>query len=151
MAARVCVYLRAQLVVEQLEGGHPVVQILGLLRLLLLDYLSPRFDHRLHLPFHFAQHLIQLLKHTQWVGGRRVRGRLNTGSGQLIGRNVTHHALVQLRLHHVLLHAPDVQHPHLALDSGQQALALGQAGVKVGRLLEEPELGPHVGQHFLWE
>lgn len=48
-----------------------------------------------------------------------------------------------------MLHAAHLQQAHLGLDAGQHALALGQAHVKVGRLLEEAELGPHVRQHFL--
>ena len=60
----VCVDLRAQLIVEQFEGGHSVVQLFGLLSLLLLDDLSARFYHRLHLPFHFTQHLVHLLLDT---------------------------------------------------------------------------------------
>lgn len=60
--------LRSQLVVEQFEGSNPVVQLFRLLCLLPLDDLSSRFYHRLHFPFHFAQHLVQFLLTTVTAG-----------------------------------------------------------------------------------
>lgn len=60
----VCSHLCSQLVVEQFESSHSLIQLFGLLSLLLLDDLSACFYHRLHLPFHFTQHLVQLLLDT---------------------------------------------------------------------------------------
>lgn len=143
-----CMDLRAQLIVEQLQGGHPVIQLLGLLSLLPLDDLSACLYHRLHLPFHFTQYLVQFLLDTKEAAGAQCGNSLNLPHP---GGGITHHALLQLRLHHIVLHAADFQHPRLAFDTIQRALALCQPSFKVGRLLKEPELCPHICQYFLKE
>ncbi|TNN30785.1 hypothetical protein EYF80_059062 [Liparis tanakae] len=80
------------------------------------------------------------------TSANKPQQKLSTGSDHPpshLSATIPHHALVQLRLHHVLLHAADTQHPRLALDPSQQALAFGQPDIVVGRLLEEPELRQH--------
>lgn len=56
-----CPHLSSHLVVQQLQGSYPVIQVFGLLGLLPLYDLSACFYHRLHLTFDLAQHLVKLL------------------------------------------------------------------------------------------
>lgn len=117
VCARVCANLWAQLIVEQFQGGHPVIQLFGLLSLLPLDDLSACFYHRLHLPFHFTQHFVQFLLDTKEAAGAQCGNSLITPQPVWQWDAITHHALLQLRLHHIVLHAADFQHPRLAFDT----------------------------------
>ena len=66
--------LRAQLIIEQLEGSESVVQLFRLLRLLSLNDLSSGLYHSLYLQLHLTQTLIQLLYRREGEGEEREEG-----------------------------------------------------------------------------